>query len=434
MQRTIPDGQAACPIRALAFSPSLYPDDNAEALVNTNLLRALSKRGIAVDVVVRRATVLQPEGFQAYCDREGRLRQSKDRAQIPLSSLRGAARRVFGWHALQTCRYAREATWAYRASSASVRYSRSQGHDLAVSFGGFCHMAAVRWASRLGRPLVANWNDPFPPLIGPPPYGRGEEARIPSVYRRLLKEIGESASWHIFCSERLRRYMLRHLPEEAEERSSVVPHMARTAQCPPARPRGPRLVITHAGGLLPFRNVDVLLESVKRLLANGVPRNSLLLRAIGPNNHLLKRAASRYGLDDLLDLVDEVRYDVCQPMLADSDILLVVEAPMKDGICLPSKLADYVQTGRPILAVSPRPGTVADYLDRCGGGIAADCRSPEEVLAALNVLYNAWLCGTLHRDYGSARLYPEFCEDRVADSYVSVFRRVLGVRGLPTTA
>src|SRR5207244_3458321 len=72
----------------------------------------------------------------------------------------------------------------------------------------------------------------------------------------------------------------------------------------------------------------------------------------------------------------------------------LLESPMREGVFMPSKLADYLSAGRPILALSPAAGTVADYLS-AGGGLRVDPDNPAAVASALAELYDRWRDGRL---------------------------------------
>jgi hypothetical protein len=101
---------------------------------------------------------------------------------------------------------------------------------------------------------------------------------------------------------------------------------------------------------------------------------------------------------------------------------------MEEGIYLPSKFVDGVQCQRPILAISPKHGTVADLLSHFGGGVAADCRSPIEVERSLGRLFESWQAGSLETTFGSETLRGQFCEDHVLALYEDLFEKV-GARG-----
>jgi hypothetical protein len=104
--------------------------------------------------------------------------------------------------------------------------------------------------------------------------------------------------------------------------------------------------------------------------------------------------------------------------------LVIVEAPLKEGVFMPGKLVDYVQIGRPILALSPAVGTIVDILSKHGGGIAVDSQSPDAVAQAFQTLYVHWTKGTLNRTYSSACLASLFSEDRVRQLYMDLFKTI----------
>jgi len=64
-----------------------------------------------------------------------------------------------------------------------------------------------------------------------------------------------------------------------------------------------------------------------------------------------------------------------------ADALLLIDAPSEFNIFFPSKLADYIGAGRPILGITP-PGTSAKIILQSGGWVA-DPRCSEEVEAML---------------------------------------------------
>ena len=85
---------------------------------------------------------------------------------------------------------------------------------------------------------------------------------------------------------------------------------------------------------------------------------------------------------------------------------------------------DYVQIGRPILALTSAIGTITDIFTKHGGGIAVDCQSPDAVAQALQTLYAHWKNGTLDRTYGSESLIRLFSEERVLGLYMDLFRKL----------
>jgi len=127
------------------------------------------------------------------------------------------------------------------------------------------------------------------------------------------------------------------------------------------------------------------------------------------------------GLTGIVAVEQAVPYKEALGLMSQETVLVIIEAQMEEGIYFPSKFVDYVQTGRPILAVSPRHGTVADLLAERKGGLSADCTSPCEIAAAIETLYQAWRNDRLEADFASDCLWPTFSEASVIEKYNVIF-------------
>jgi len=81
--------------------------------------------------------------------------------------------------------------------------------------------------------------------------------------------------------------------------------------------------------------------------------------------------------------------------------LLLLEAAMPEGIFLPSKLPDYCWAGRPLLALSPDIGEVADYLRKVNIEVIPPNSGPERIARALGHLLeeNAPLASALCAEF-----------------------------------
>ncbi len=399
----------------VAFTPSFAPRSDAESLVNTRLVTGLKKAGMRIEVISRRNGAI-PKAWSAPGDN-----MPAPRYHTPWPRLRAVLRNVMGSENAQAARYMVEHAWGVRMAAEAAGRLPPEKCDAVLSFGGYCHMAALEYARASDIPIVANWNDPFPALIAPPPYGEGPDGPVPRCYKRLLARIGQAAGWHVFPSERLRGYMLQFLPQGAAARASVIPHIG--GEMPAARSGadGAAFRLTHAGALLPYRRVEVFFEGLAVFLAGPSFGRELQVVLIGPQGDELRAVARRYGADKACQFLPEMEHARCAQYLSDSDALLVIEAQMSESIFLPSKFADYARTRKPILAVAPRRGTIADLIGTYGGGVLADCRSPVEVAAGLESLC---FLGRSAARAGGGRLDALFTEEAVAGQYSAVFGRL----------
>ena len=59
---------------------------------------------------------------------------------------------------------------------------------------------------------------------------------------------------------------------------------------------------------------------------------------------------------------------------------------MKEGIFLPSKFADYVSRGKPVLCLSPKVGVINDLVSEYGGGVVVESTNKDQILDALKLI------------------------------------------------
>ena len=113
-----------------------------------------------------------------------------------------------------------------------------------------------------------------------------------------------------------------------------------------------RKIIRYVGGFYGRRTAEPLLNALKLLTQEA--RDKLQFEIVGANlktRIMIKKA----GLPrELLCYTGRVNYSESLDLMASSDALLVIDAPVNArNIFFPSKLADYIGAGRPIIGISP---------------------------------------------------------------------------------
>lgn len=404
--------------RILMIAPQCYPPAGAEAIVTAKLLLAFLEAGWEVDVIG------QAEAGQFYpADPQGvwfPLQGIVHNINAGFAGRIGSGNGMFRRLLLRTHSF----SWALRAASLARSLASRKNYDVILSRVApqYGHIPALIFSLFSGLPWIANWSDPMPSQKGPPPYGQGPDADIPVIMRWYSAAVVRHAVWHTFPNERLRRYMCSYLPG-LEAKSSVIPHIALESFNCRKVPGATVFSLCHIGGL-GVRKPDVFLAGVKLFLERTKVSTPVAVRFVGLGLEELVDKVAALGLQDVVTLVGAKTYEAAQEIAAASTVLVVIEAPCAEGIFLPSKFVDFVQTGRPILAVSPRIGVLADVLDKDGGGLAVSCDSIEGVADAVDKLYASWLEGRLDESYCSERLFKRFSEGRVLEEYQAIFSRV----------
>jgi hypothetical protein len=103
---------------------------------------------------------------------------------------------------------------------------------------------------------------------------------------------------------------------------------------------------------------------------------------------------------------------------------VLVEGRFKEGIFLPSKLADYLVACKPVLALSPRVGTVAD-LATGQSVFRVDPDDAEGVAAHLGFLYERFRNGELETCAPPESLAEQFEPQFVARRFLDLAEEVI---------
>jgi len=414
--------------RIIMFAPAFPPFANPEAIVNGKLALAFLDAGWHVDVITRNLS----EEWTSY-----NFGSSWDDPWTLLKELthiveyKGALARHRWldtmWSGFKTAWPIYGCRWSRHAVDLALSLHRRINYDVVLSrsLPDSAHLAALSFAEIVNIPWVANWNDGLVEM-NPPPAGRGVGARLTFFRSRFMRATCTTAKWFTFPSERMRRYVSLCFGGKTLNRSSTIPHVALPACANKAMTGEKRNVFSlcYAGKIYVGRDPETFLSGLQLFLKRRGPQTKMCLNIIGLEEVGLTQLAAKYDVERQLNIVGPLSYGASLNMASQSDVLLSLEAPYTEGIFLPSKLVDYVQTGRPVLGISPRDSTVSDILSKHGGGVWADCTSIEGISDAIEELYDSWEKCELESRYGSARLFSLFSPEKVLDKYREVFSSI----------
>jgi glycosyltransferase involved in cell wall biosynthesis len=122
--------------------------------------------------------------------------------------------------------------------------------------------------------------------------------------------------------------------------------------------------LVHAGSMSPTRDQPGLWELLARLCTTDAEfARRFTLRFIGPVDKRVIQHIASAGLGDKVELVGRVpRSDAMREIMRARVLLLPINTTANQHGILPTKLYEYLSTGRPILAVGPPDGDVARVL------------------------------------------------------------------------
>jgi glycosyltransferase involved in cell wall biosynthesis len=408
-------------LRILMFAPAFAPFANPEAIVNSKLALDFINAGWDVDIISRNLSVESSYNYgSVWCEPWMPL---KDKTHIVDNLGAGFVRRIYETisgavrmhYPVEGCR------WASKSYDIAMQLHKEKSYDIIVSRQA--NLPAMTMSRKTGIPWIANWNDPAGDK-NPPPYGKGPDAKEGYFAEKAMRATAEHASWHTFPSERLRNYMCQYLGQTAKKKSSVIPHAALDLGSFEELKKNDVFTICHAGHISSFRKPDVFLEAFSMFIAETGAYDKVRLNMIGIEDVGITELAAKYGISNNISFMGPMPYMATLKALGKSDLLLIIEAPTYEGIYLPAKFVDYVQTGRPILAISPKVGTLNDLLSAHGGGLAVDCTDKGDIYSVLICLYEDWKNGVFDRKYSSGRMKYLYSLESILSSYENIFKEI----------
>lgn len=411
--------------RILMFAPAFAPFANPEAIVNSKLALSFVDAGWEIDIITR--NLAEESEYNYGSEWIEPWLPLKDITHTVFYKLEGKFRRYFEtfWASMRVGYPIEGCRWALHALNIALRLHRQKPYQIILSRSGpdAAHLPAMILARKTGLPWLANWNDPSGDKM-PPPHGQGVNARLAFSYDFFLKKVAKEATYHTFPSERLKKYVCQYLGNDITKKTSTIPHIAMKQYKVNNRRKNEIFTICLAGKFYPGRNPDVFFQGLTKFLKKKRLKAKVKLIIIGLIDMWLIKLLEEYSLKTNVIITGPQSYKDTLRYLRESDVLLVIEAPYENGIFLPSKFVDYVQAGRPILAVSPLNGTLNDIISTHGGGIAVDCCSSEKIADSLAELHYLWKKNTIDDKYSSDQLYHLFSPKTIIESYIKIFKHI----------
>jgi hypothetical protein len=181
--------------------------------------------------------------------------------------------------------------------------------------------------------------------------------------------------------------------------------------------------LVHAGKLgtneITGRSSEALLKGFKRFLGSQTPgAKDACLIFVGSADAETEKAVEQMGLRNSVVLTGRVNYDASLDWIGGASACVLIEAPMQEGLYLPSKMVDYLAAGKPVLALSPKVGTVRD-MSTDAAVMPLDQDDDCGIAYAIGLLHRAYAAGDLQRLAPSETLVKTFSPDLVASRFLT---------------
>ena len=156
--------------------------------------------------------------------------------------------------------------------------------------------------------------------------------------------------------------------------------------------------ITHIGRLLPERNPKILWNALKELcIINKNFKNNLKINFIGNVSENLINEMKTNDLENSVVYHNYIKYNDTIPYLIKSQILLLIESDDNESsYAIPAKIFEYINSGRPIIAIGPKDSEIKQIIDETKSGKYFLYSEYDELLSYLSNSYYKYESKNLH--------------------------------------
>ena len=161
-----------------------------------------------------------------------------------------------------------------------------------------------------------------------------------------------------------------------------------------------RFTLTYTGSLYGTRNPFDILRAVESLVAkNLIAKNTFLLKFVGRFGDEVKQMFETSSVKENIQTIAYMPHAESIEALMRSDAtLLIVDEIAGSNEVVPGKVYEYLGAGKPILAIAPTDGAIAQLLRETGAGETVEHGDHEKIANVFLQYYRAF--------YGEAMIPP----------------------------
>jgi len=140
------------------------------------------------------------------------------------------------------------------------------------------------------------------------------------------------------------------------------------------RAKNARFTLVYTGSLYGTRNPADLLRAVENLAAkNLIAKDAFVLKFAGRFGDEVKRMFENSAVKDCIETISYMPHsESIRELLRADALLLIVDEIAGSGEVVPGKVYEYLGAGKPILAIAPTTGAIAQLLRETGAGATAE--------------------------------------------------------------
>ena len=222
------------------------------------------------------------------------------------------------------------------------------------------HVAVLNLSKKMDFKWIVNFNDPAPATLMPYPYFDGnipfpkQMANDEAIVKEIVKSCDGITSPSVLLTQRFLDFA-----EIAETETNVYhfPHIfvaPKNIKTPSFLDKN-KFNIVHPGSLLGPRNPEFLLKAFQRFIEkNAEDASKIKLTFFGKIHANHKPLFEAFPFKENLEVRDtRIPHEEALGVLAESDVLIILEAIAEESPFMPGKLAEFIGLNKTIWALSP---------------------------------------------------------------------------------
>ncbi len=368
--------------KILIIAPYSFPVTDAEAIVNINLISTLChSEKFQIDLISRKyKSITYPSAdLESYGVKLNRLDaiEVDNKLNVTTGLLLAKSFLFFGVAF-------KGSHWAAKVLNIASCLVKGGDYDYILTKSSPSLLIGHYLKKKYGIKWVASWNDPYPQSKYPAPYGYGSDFKGSLTDRKLIR-IMRQADVHVFPSLRLANYMQRYLKVN-KDHCHVIPHAIIPKNYIKKNCTSSELKLVHSGNLGVYRNALPLLQALSCLLLEK-PDYRISLTFIGEVKDEVKEVVKKSHIKERVFFTPPVEYNKSLEIICDYDVAVIIEASVKEGIFLPTKVGDFISLSMPIFSISPIDGVLNDMYNRNEISYFAEVDNVDSIKQTLDQIY-----------------------------------------------
>lgn len=251
------------------------------------------------------------------------------------------------------------------------------------------HLLGLRLKQLTGKPWIAYFSDPWTDNV----YASYASSKVFKYNLTLEQSVISQADRLFFTSPEILDLVMEKYPATLREKCGVLPHCFIPAWYKENRALdtpalNDKVKVIHTGHFYGPRTPLPLFRALARLQREGDLRDRIEFLMYGNMAPEHADFICREGLAGVVSVRETIPYLKSLAAMKLADALLLLDAPLtnkKQSVFLPSKLVDYLGSGRPILGITPPAGASARVLRETGNQVC-DIADEESICRAITAL------------------------------------------------